>query len=216
MTRNNLEKVLLLYKDTKDGSLITEEIYLELIKLTKYIMHRYVDNEMFYDDELMSIVNYRLWDKIDKYKPDKGSGMINYISIIIKHILITEYKKQNIEKRKTPDNMIYLDAEIRSKPDKVNNNTNYKIIGIDGKVDSGLHYKEIINIMYNAFDYVKQTRKGDIYDHIEQIYIACKIYGYKQKDVAKKYGYSRENVARAISNANKQIISDLQLHGYVY
>lgn len=87
MKYDNLKNALERYALENDGSLFTEELYVELLKFTKYIVNKDIKgwDKQFTDDEYMEITNEYLWKGLKKYNPEKlnGGDVLTFSRIVI-------------------------------------------------------------------------------------------------------------------------------------
>ena len=105
----DLNSILKKYVETGDQSLITEDVYTDLLKFCKYISKKYTINYPKYadDDELMLVCNEIIWKKIDKFDPTRCENIMTFLYIVIDNGI-----KMDIRNEKKKVDTIYFSETI--------------------------------------------------------------------------------------------------------
>lgn len=206
-----LNDIMLKYIETRDGDLITEEVYEQLIKLARYTCRSFMMNYSLYrnTDELMSAINVYLWDKIYDYDPDRSS-VATYISLLMYTAVLID-----IRRNRKNDNIcvsfeeyIVQDESIKME-DILNDNKSLLYIDIMIINESSKPIiKEVIdNIKFNH-------RRSKIYEKLDEILQLTQL-GLTQTDIANYYNISRSMVSKIITATRKEIYDRLKLEGII-
>lgn len=207
-----LNDIMLKYIETRDGDLITEEVYEQLIKLARYTCRSFMMNYSLYrnTDELMSAINVYLWDKIYDYDPDRSS-VATYISLLMYTAVL-----KDIRRNRKIDNIcissfeeyIVQDESIKMEDILTDNKSSLYIDIMIINESSKPIIKEVIdNIKF-------KHRRSKIYEKLDEILQLINL-GLTQKDIANYYNISRSMVAKIINTTRKEIYDRLKLEGII-
>lgn len=212
----NLNKVLRDYYDTKDGSIITEEVYTALISYCNKIASRYFVNhpEFINNDYLMSVCNEQIWIQIWKYDETRCKDIMPFIYTVIDNAI-----KMDIRKNKKYKNIISLyDSFYTSERD--NSECYYMDTLIDFKSEDEMN--EVLldlvvdTIIDDSLNKIASSavQKRSTVSNIKNIMNEY-LDGSTQYEIAKKYNISQSYISRLISKARKQISEELNRKGII-
>ena len=196
-----LNDIMLKYIETRDGDLITEEVYEQLIKLAIYTCRSFMMNYSLYrnTDELMSAINVYLWDKIYDYDPDRSS-VATYISLLMYTAVLIDIRRnrKNDNTCISFEEYIVQDESIKME-DILNDNKSLLYIDIMIINESS---KPIIK---EVIDNIKfKHRRSKIYEKLDEILQLTQL-GLTQTDIANYYNISRSMVSKIITATRKEI-----------
>lgn len=212
----NLNKVLREYYDTKDGSIITEEVYAALISYCNKIASKYFVNhpEFANNDYLMSVCNEQIWRQIWRYDETRCTDIMPFIYTVIDNAI-----KMDIRKNRKYKNIISL-----YEPFYTSERTNSECCHIDTLIDdkSEEEMNEILldlvvdTIIDDSLNELASSvvQKRAIANNIKDI-MNDYLDGLKQYELAKKYNISQSYVSRLINKARKQISKELTRKGVI-
>lgn len=212
----NLNKVLREYYDTKDGSIITEDVYAALVLYCNKIARRYfVNHPEFKDtDYLMSVCNDQIWRQIGKYDETRCADILPFIYIVVDNAI-----KMDIRKNKKYENTIsiyesfytsertigeccYIDIIMDDKSEDDMNNILFDLV-VDTIIDDSLD--KVASSAVQKRSTVKNI-KNIMKDYLD---------GSTQYEIAKKYNISQSYICRLITKARKQIFEELIRKGVI-
>lgn len=212
----NLNKVLREYYATKDGSIITEEVYAALTLYCNKIARRYfVNHPEFRDnDYLMSVCNEQIWRQIGKYDETRCRDILPFIYIVVDNAIKMDIRKNKKYKNtisiyesfytseRTLSECYYIDTLIDDKSEDDMNNVLLDLV-VDTIIDDSLN--KVVN---------STVQKRSAVSNIKNI---MKEYldGSSQYELAKKYNISQSYVCRLINRARKQISKELTRKGVI-
>lgn len=202
----DLNEVLSEYSQTKDKSLITNEVYDAMIGYTINIVKPFMVNNYKYRDydEVMSICNVALMDALEKYDKNK-SKISTFIAVCIRNAILMDIRKDKKHRNcvRSLDEVVACDS-IRDNSDitlgeliedvKASEFTNY---------DSGAEMVKLIN---DALVSLKEKDKMNdkVYD-ITIMYMS----GKTQYEISKEKGISQSYVSRILRKSKQLIINYL-------
>lgn len=212
----NLNKVLRDYYDTKDGSIITEEVYTALTSYCNKIASRYfVNHPEFKDnDYLMGICNEQIWRQIWKYDETRCKDIMPFIYRIIDNAI-----KMDIRKNRKYKNVISL-YEVFYTSERTISECRYIDTIIDFKVEDEMN--EILlelavdTIIDDSLNKVASSavQKRSNVSNIKDI-MNDYLDGLTQYEISKKYNISQPYTSRLITKARKEISKELTRKGII-
>ena len=220
MKKYNLEDVMLQYVETKNGDLITEDVYTEIKKLAYKICNRFmINNPQYRDfDETMSIINCKLWRYIHTYDRNKGCGIISFMGMIMYSAIL---------------------EDIRYTKSHTNNYTNVSLYDIVLSDEKDVAYYELIqdkkSLLYVDIMIINESAKpiiDKVLIDLENSYgnrsgkrsvlnenarhiFKFKYLGYRNKKIAEIYGCNVSTVSRFVVKMRKKIYEQLIIHGII-
>lgn len=212
----NLNKVLRDYYDTKDGNIITEEVYAALISYCNRIASRYfVNHPEFRDnDYLMSICNEQIWRQIWKYDETRCKDIMPFIYTVIDNAIKMDIRKNKKYKNaislyepfytseRTISECCYIDTIIDFKSEDEMNEVLLNQV-VDTIIDNSLN--KVASSAVQGRSTVSNI-KDIMNDYLD---------GSTQYEIAKKYNISQSYISRLISKARKQISKELTRKGII-
>ena len=212
----NLNKVLREYYDTKDGNIITEDVYTALISCCNKIARRYFVNhpEFANNDYLMSVCNEQIWRQIWKYDETRSTDILAFIYKVVDNAIKMDIRKNKKYKNaisiyeafytseRTFSECYYIDTLIDDKSEDDMNKVLLDLT-VDTIIDDSLN--KVVNSTVQKSSTVKNIR-NIMNDYLD---------GLKQYELAKKYNISQSYVSRLISRARKQISEELTRKGVI-
>ncbi len=212
----NLNKVLREYYDTKDGSIITEEVYTALISYCNKIARRYFVNhpEFANNDYLMSVCNEQIWRQIWKYDETRCKDIMPFIYTVIDNAIKMDIRKNKKYKNaisiyesfytseRTFSECYYIDTLIDDKSEDDMNKVLMNL-AVDTIIDDSLNELASSVVQKRA---IANNIKDIMNDYLD---------GLKQYELAKKYNISQSYVSRLINKARKQISKELTRKGVI-
>ena len=187
------------YAETKDSSLITEEVYIQYTRYIQFIAKKYNFFNTLTIDEKVSIVNDELWKRIKLYDESKGT-MGTFLSVVIKTAFLMEYRRRNLMKNKT-DNLVSFDDVMLTNDSYGRDIRREEYEGKEDDEKIEFEYLEVFNL---ALDEFIDKQRDDIKEKYRGI-ILMNFNDYDQKYIGKKYGYSQSYISRIVSNFYKYI-----------
>ena len=214
--RVELEVVLNEYYKTRNDNLITEEVYEALKAFCRSVARKYTTNNPKYMnvDELMSLCNNYIWEKIWKFEPHKTKSIISFLYCIINNAILMDIRKDNAKKRR---NFVYLE-DIVSVDENNKPMTLYDIIS---DTDSCVSFEEDILVKY-AFETMNRTLlrikeksyKDSLYYKIHEIMTLSMFHDIPHKEIAKRYGVSHVYINKMVRTTKKELVEDLRKDGF--
>jgi len=209
--RKILSEAMLKYLETRDGDLITEEVYFQLTKLARYVCRSFVINYSLYrdTDELMSAINIHLWDKIYDFNPDKSS-ITTYISLLMYTAVLMD-----IRKNRKYDGIVSLSDSVFSYNDaRQEDSINFEDVLMDNRsllyIDVMIIDESSKPIIKEAIEYLKiRHKRSAAYAMIDEI-LKLRRLGLTITEISKICNISRTQVTRILNNAKKEIYSRLK------
>lgn len=212
----NLNKILLDYYHTKDGSIITEEVYTALVSYCNKIASRYFVNhpEFKNNDYLMSICNEQIWKQIWKYDETRCEDIMPFIYRVIDNAIKMDIRKNRKYKNvislyepfyiseRTIGECCYIDTIIDFKAEDEMNEILLDLV-IDTIIDDSLN--ELASSAVQVRSTISNI-KDIMNDYLD---------GSTQNEIAKKYNISQSYISRLISKARKQITKELTRKGVI-
>ena len=212
----NLNKVLREYYDTKDGSIITEDVYTALISYCNKIASRYFVNhpEFANNDYLMSVCNEQIWKQIWKYDETRCKDIMPFIYTVIDNAIKMDIRKNKKYKsaisiyesfytsERTFSECYYIDTLIDDKSEDDMNKV-LMDLAVDTIIDDSLNELASSVVQKRA---IANNIKDIMNDYLD---------GLKQYELAKKYNISQSYVSRLINKARKQISKELTRKGVI-
>ena len=212
----NLNKVLRDYYDTKDGSIITKEVYAALISYCNKIASKYFVNhpEFINNDYLMSVCNEQIWIQIWKYDETRCKDIMPFIYTVIDNAI-----KMDIRKNKKYKNIISLYEPFYTS-ERDNSECYYMDTLIDFKGEDEMN--EVLldlvvdTIIDDSLNKIASStvQKRSTVSNIKNIMNEY-LDGSTQYEIAKKYNISQSYISRLISKARKQISEELNRKGII-
>lgn len=212
----NLNKVLRDYYDTKDGNIITEEVYAALISYCNRIASRYfVNHPEFRDnDYLMSICNEQIWRQIWKYDETRCKDIMPFIYTVIDNAIKMDIRKNKKYKNaislyepfytseRTISECCYIDTIIDFKSEDEMNEVLLNQV-VDTIIDNSLN--KVASSAVQGRSTVSNI-KNIMNEYLD---------GSTQYEIAKKYNISQSYVCRLITKARKEISKELTRKGII-
>lgn len=212
----NLNKVLREYYDTKDGSIITEEVYLALISYCNKIARRYFVNhpEFKNNDYLMSVCNEQIWKQIWKYDETRCTDILPFIYTVVDNAIKMDIRKNKKHKNvisiyesfytseRTISECCYIDTIIDVKSEDDMNKVLLDLV-VDTIIDDSLNKVANSTVQKNS---TVNNIKNIMKDYLD---------GSTQYELAKKYNVSQSYVSRLITKARKRIFKELTRKGII-
>lgn len=211
-----LEVVLNEYYKTKNQDLITEEVYEALKAFCRHIARKYTVNNPKYInvDELMSLCNIYIWDKIWKFEPHKTKSILSFLYCVINNAILMDIRKDNAKKR---SNFVYFDDVVSV--DKNNKPmTLYDTISdtnLRGNFEEDIFMKCAFETMNKTLMRIKEkSYKNSPYYKIHEIMALSMFHDIPHKEIAKKYNVSHVYINKIVRNTKKELVEDLRKDGF--
>lgn len=203
----DLNDVLSEYCQTKDKSLITNEVYDAMMAFTINIVKPFMVNNYKYRDydEVMSICNVALMNALERYDKDK-SKISTYIAICIKNAILMDIRKEKKHRRCVRS----LDEVVTCDSIKENSEITLGELIEDVKASDFANYDsdvEMVNLINEAVTSLKEKNK--LNDRMYDITIKY-MSGKTQDMISKELGISQSYVSRILRKSREVIIKYLE------
>lgn len=203
----DLNDVLSEYCQTKDKSLITNEVYDAIMAFTINIAKPFMVNNYKYRDydEVMSICNVALMNALERYDKDK-SKISTYIAICIKNAILMDIRREKKHRRCVRS----LDEVVTCDSIKENSEITLGELIEDVKASDFANYDsdvEMVNLINEAVTSLKEKNK--LNDRMYDITIKY-MSGKTQDMISKELGISQSYVSRILRKSREVIIKYLE------
>lgn len=205
----DLNKVLLDYCESNDGSLINGDVYEALKKISVSVASPFVATYPIYKnyDELMSVCDIAIFTALSKYDKSKGKSLITYLWTCIRNALLMDMRK--IRKHKMVTKSIY---ECINKYSDIGDRI--YLIDIIEDVESSKFAD--FNSDERLIDCVKESllhllKEKKINDKTYKIFIMYLLDGKNQNDIANELELSQSYISRLIRKTTELIAEDLYI-----
>lgn len=199
----DLNKVLSEYSQTKDKSLITDEVYSAMIGYTIHIAKPFmVNNHKYRDyDEVMSICNVAIMSALESYDESK-SKISTFIAVCIRNAILMDIRKEKKHSRCVRS----LDEVVACDSIKDNSEITLGELIEDVKASDFTNYDsdvEMINLINEAVNSLKEKNKLN-----DKVYKVTIMYmtGKTQDEISKEMGVSQSYVSRLLRKSKDAII----------
>lgn len=203
----DLNVVLSKYSQTKDKSLITNEVYDALIGYTINIAKPFMVNNYKYRDydEVMSICNVAIMNALESYDESK-SKISTFIAVCIRNAILMDIRKEKKHSRCVRS----LDEIVTCDSIKDNSDITLGELIEDVRASDFTNYDsdaEMIKLINEAVKSLKEKNKlyGRVYD-VTIEYMA----GKTQDEISKEMGISQSYVSRLLRKSKDAIIKWLE------
>ena len=203
----DLNVVLSEYSQTKDKSLITNEVYDALIGYTINIAKPFMVNNYKYRDydEVMSICNVAIMSALESYDESK-SKISTFIAVCIRNAILMDIRKEKKHSRCVRS----LDEIVACDSIKDNSDITLGELIEDVRASDFTNYDsdvEMINLINEAVNSLKEKNKlhGRVYD-VTIEYMS----GKTQDEISKEMGISQSYVSRLLRKSKDAIIKWLE------
>lgn len=199
----DLNKVLSEYAQTKDASLITDEVYSAMIGYTIHIAKPFmVNNHKYRDyDEVMSICNVAIMSALESYDGSK-SKISTFIATCIRNAILMDMRKEKKQSRCAR----YLE-EVVAYNIRDNSELTLGELIEDVKASDFTNYDsdvEMVKSINEAITLLKEKNK--LNDKMYKVTIDYYMSGKTQKEISKEMGISQSYVSRLLKNSIDVII----------
>lgn len=203
----DLNVVLSKYSQTKDKSLITNEVYDALIGYTINIAKPFMVNNYKYRDydEVMSICNVAIMNALESYDESK-SKISTFIAVCIRNAILMDIRKEKKHSRCVRS----LDEIVACDSIKDNSDITLGELIEDVRASDFTNYDsdaEMIKLINEAVKSLKEKNKlyGRVYD-VTIEYMS----GKTQAEISKEMGISQSYVSRLLKKSKDAIIKCLE------
>lgn len=199
----DLNKVLSEYSQTKDTSLITNEVYDAMIGFTIHIAKPFMVNNYKYRnyDEVISICNVAIMSALESYDESK-SKISTFIAVCIRNAILMDMRKEKKHSRCVRS----LDEVVACDSIKDNSEITLGELIEDVKASDFANYDsdvEMIKLIDEAVHSLKEKNKlsGRVYE-VTIMYMS----GKTQDVISKELGISQSYVSRLLRKSKDAII----------
>ena len=199
----DLNKVLSEYSQTKDTSLITNEVYDAMIGFTIHIAKPFMVNNYKYRnyDEVISICNVAIMSALESYDESK-SKISTFIAVCIRNAILMDMRKEKKHSRCVRS----LDEVVACDSIKDNSEITLGELIEDVKASDFANYDsdvEMIKLIDEAVHSLKEKNKlnGRVYE-VTIMYMS----GKTQDAISKELGISQSYVSRLLRKSKDAII----------
>ena len=199
----DLNKVLSEYSQTKDESLITNEVYDAMIGFTIHIAKPFMANNYKYRnyDEVISICNVAIMSALESYDGSK-SKISTFIAVCIRNAILMDIRKEKKHRRCTRS----LDEVVACDSIKENSEITLGELIEDVNASDFANYDsdvEMINLINEAVHSLKEKNK--LNDRVYEVTIMY-MSGKTQDKISKELGISQSYVSRILRKSKDAII----------
>lgn len=199
----DLNKVLSEYSQTKDTSLITNEVYDAMIGFTIHIAKPFMVNNYKYRnyDEVISICNVAIMSALESYDESK-SKISTFIAVCIRNAILMDMRKEKKHSRCVRS----LDEVVACDSIKDNSEITLGELIEDVKASDFANYDsdaEMIKLIDEAVHSLKEKKRltGRVYE-VTIMYMS----GKTQDVISKELGISQSYVSRLLRKSKDAII----------
>lgn len=203
----DLNVVLSEYSQTKDKSLITNEVYDALIGYTINIAKPFMVNNYKYRDydEVMSICNVAIMNALESYDESK-SKISTFIAVCIRNAILMDIRKEKKHSRCVRS----LDEIVACDSIKDNSDITLGELIEDVRASDFTNYDsdvEMVKLINEAVKSLKEKNKlhGRVYD-VTIEYMS----GKTQSEISEEMGISQSYVSRLLRKSKDAIIKWLE------